>query len=215
MSGGPRIAVVDYGTGNRRSVEKALEHVGARPEITADAEAIATADGVVLPGVGAFPAGAERLRARGLDAALRGSVGAGVPLLGLCLGMQLLFERSTELGGAEGLGLLRGEVAQLDARGERLPHIGWNAVRWERRGGLSAGLPAETFLYHVHSFAVSPADAGDVLGTAEYGTRFAAAVARPPVFGVQAHPEKSSAHGLALLANFARLCAGTPAAAAA
>ncbi len=211
MSPGPRIAILDYGMGNRRSVEKALQRVGARPEITADRGAIAAADGLVLPGVGAFRAGMARIRERDLDAILRERVAAGVPLLGLCLGMQLLFDRSTELGGAEGLGLLRGEVSPLDARGRRLPHIGWNAVRWMRPSPLTAGLPQETFLYHVHSFAPVPADAADVLGTAEYGTRFAAAVARPPVYGVQSHPEKSSTHGLALLANFAAVCAGVPA----
>lgn len=215
MSDGARIAIVDYGTGNRRSVEKALERIGARPWITGDEQELARADGLVLPGVGAFAAGAEALRARGLDAVLRERVAAGVPLLGLCLGMQLLFERSDERGGAEGLGLLAGEVRELDARGERLPHIGWNAVRWERPSPLCSGLPEETFLYHVHSFAAVPADDGDVLGTVEYGGRFVAAVARAPIFGVQAHPEKSSVHGLALLANFARVCAGAPAAAAA
>lgn len=214
MSAAPRIAVIDYGVGNRRSVEKALERVGARPEITADADAIAAADGLVLPGVGAFPAGAERLRERGLDAVLRERAAAGVPLLGLCLGMQLLFQRSRELGGADGLGLLEGEVVALQPHGERLPHIGWNAVRWERPSPLLTGLPAETYLYHVHSFAAVPADEADVLGTADYGGRFVAAVARPPIYGVQSHPEKSSAHGLALLANFARVCAGVPAAAA-
>lgn len=212
MSAAPRIAVIDYGVGNRRSVEKALERVGARPEITADADAIAAADGLVLPGVGAFPAGAEWLQARGLDAVVRDRVAAGVPLLGLCLGMQLLFERSRELGGADGLGLLEGEVVALRPRRQRLPHIGWNAVRWERPSPLLAGLPAETYLYHVHSFAAVPADEADVLGTADYGGRFVAAVARPPVYGVQSHPEKSSAHGLALLANFARVCAGVSAA---
>lgn len=215
MSAGPRIAVLDYGTGNRRSVEKALERVGARPWITGAEDEIAGADGLVLPGVGAYAAGAEALLARGLDAVLRERVAAGVPLLGLCLGMQLLFERSSERGGSTGLGLLAGEVRELDARGERLPHIGWNAVRWEKPSPLCAGLPEETFLYHVHSFAAVPAEEADVLGTAEYGGRFVAAVARPPVYGIQSHPEKSSAHGLALLANFARVCAGAPTAAAA
>jgi len=215
VSAGPRIAILDYGMGNRRSVEKALEHIGARPRITCERAEIAAADGLVLPGVGAFRAGIERVRERGLDAVVRERTAAGIPLLGLCLGMQLLFERSAELGGAEGLGLLAGEVVELDAEGERLPHIGWNAVRWERPSPLHAGLPNPTFLYHVHSFAAVPADESDVLGTAEYGGRFVAAVARPPVYGIQSHPEKSSAHGLALLANFARVCAGRPAAAAA
>ena len=203
------VAIVDYGMGNRRSVEKAFERVGARPRVTRDPDAIRAADGVVVPGVGAFPRAMANLRALGLDAVIRERVEAGVPLLGICLGMQLLFERSEELGGADGLGLLRGAVRPLDARGARVPHIGWNVVRFERATRLNAALPAEAAFYHVHSFVVEPADSADVLGTAEYGERFPSAVARDHVFGVQFHPEKSSAHGLRLLASFAAACGAT------
>ncbi len=204
----PRIALVDYGMGNRRSVEKALEHVGARVERTGDRQAIADAEAIVLPGVGAFPRAMSRLSELGLVELLRERVGAGVPLLGICLGMQLLFERSSELGGADGLGLLPGAVAPLEARGERVPHIGWTDVSWTRPSPLTEALGARTAFYHVHSFAPRPAEPADVLGTATYGTDFASAVARGRVFGVQFHPEKSSRDGLALLRGFLRVCTG-------
>lgn len=199
------IAIVDYGMGNRRSVEKALEHVGARPLITASAEAIGAADAVILPGVGAFPEAMRRLRASGLDDVVRERARAGVPLLGICLGMQLLFHSTTEHEGAEGLGLLRGDVTAL--RAPKLPHIGWNEVRWTRDAPLVRGLPDPSTFYHVHTFVPHPTDPEDVLGISDYGTEFASVVARDNVFGAQFHPEKSSTHGLALLANFARLCA--------
>ncbi len=203
----PRIAVVDYGMGNRRSVEKALEHAGARPVVTGDHQDIATADGVVVPGVGAFPRAIENVRALGLDAVIAGRLADGVPVLGICLGLQLLFDSSAELGGAPGLGLLPGAVTGLDAGGAKLPHIGWNLVRWRRESALTAGLPEACAFYHVHSFVPRPAQESDVLGIAEYGERFVTAVDREPLFGVQFHPEKSSVHGLALLANFTRICA--------
>jgi glutamine amidotransferase len=206
-----RIAVIDYGMGNRRSVEKALEHVGARAEITRDHDALRAADGLVLPGVGAFPRAMRNLAELGLDAVIRERAAARVPLLGVCLGMQLLFEESVELGGARGLGLLPGTVTALETAGRRLPHIGWNLVRFERPSALTAELPDAAAFYHVHSFACRPAQESDVLATAEYGERFVTAVARPPLFGVQFHPEKSSVHGLALLRAFAQLCAGVPA----
>jgi len=199
------IAIVDYGMGNRRSVEKALEHVGARPRITAGHDAIRAADGLVLPGVGAFPEAMRRIGALGLDDVLRERVSAGVPLLGICLGMQLLFERTTEHEGAGGLGILSGEVTAL--RAPRLPHIGWNLVTVERPAALTGGLGPATAFYHVHSFACRPADPADVVGVAEYGERFASIVERGTVSGVQFHPEKSSRDGLALLRNFTAVCA--------
>ncbi len=213
MSGGS-IAIVDYGMGNRRSVEKALEHVGAAVKVTRDPGAIRDAAGILLPGVGAFPRAMANLRELGLDGVLIERARAGVPLLGICLGMQLLFERSSELGGAEGLGLLPGHADGLQTGGRRLPHIGWNVVSWRRSSALTAGLPDETAFYHVHSFAARPADARDELGSAEYGESFASAVERDNVFGVQFHPEKSSRHGLRLLANFASVGAGEARAAA-
>jgi glutamine amidotransferase len=202
----PTIAIVDYGMGNRRSVEKAFANVGARPLLTRDHDEIRSADGVVVPGVGAFPRAMRNLRELGLDELIVERAQAGVPLLGICLGMQLLFERSVELEPAEGLGLLRGDVRPLDAGGQRVPHIGWNVVRFERASRLTAALPEQTAFYHVHSFVSHPADPEDVLGTAEYGERFASAVARENVFGVQFHPEKSSRAGLRLLASFSAAC---------
>ncbi len=209
---GAQIVVLDYGMGNLRSVEKALEHVGAGARITADPDAIRAADGLVLPGVGAFPRAMERIRATGLDRLIAERAAARTPILGICLGLQLLFERSEELGGAAGLGLLPGAVTRLDAPGLKVPHIGWEPVRWERESRLVEGIPSETPFYLVHSFVANP-DSGDLLGSAEYGGRFACAAERDNVFGVQFHPEKSSAAGLALLANFAGICAKAPAAA--
>jgi imidazole glycerol-phosphate synthase subunit HisH len=197
--------------GNLRSVQKALERVGAESFVTSDASEADRAAGVILPGVGAFPRAMARVRELGLDALVRSRIQPGTPVLGICLGLQLLFERSTELGGDSGIGVLRGEVTGLDAPGHKVPHMGWEPVRWELESELLSGLTPGTPFYFVHSFAVRPADADDVLGTAEWGERFACAVARPPVYGVQFHPEKSSAAGLRVLANFAEICASVPA----
>jgi glutamine amidotransferase len=201
-----RIAILDYGMGNLRSVAKALEHVGARPELTNNHERVREADGVVLPGVGAMPKAMQRVSRLGLDALVRERVEAGVPLIGLCMGMQLLFESTSELGGAEGIGLLDGHVEQLDAPGLKVPQIGWNPVAWRRVIELNEGLPNPCAFYHANSLAPRPRRAEDILGTAEYGTEFVSAVAHPPVYGVQFHPEKSGPHGLALLGNFVRAC---------
>jgi len=205
-----RIAILDYGMGNLRSVEKALEHVGATATITHDAGAIRDADGLVLPGVGAFPRAMERIAERGLDQLIAERHQAGVPILGICLGLQLLFDSSTELGGADGLGLLDGPVAGLAADGLKVPHIGWSPVRWEQESRLTEGIASETPFYFVHSFTPEPEPA-ELLGSAAYGARFACAAQRGNVFGVQFHPEKSSAAGLRLLANFAGVCASVPA----
>ena len=201
-----RIAILDYGMGNLRSVEKALERVGAEAEITADRERAESADGVILPGVGAFPKAMSRVRETGLDELVAGRIEAGVPVLGICLGLQLVFESSVENEGGSGLSLLDGIVAPLEANGYKVPHIGWSPVRWEHTSALTDGLGEETPFYFVHSFAPRPATDGDVLGTAAYGARFACAVARPPLYGVQFHPEKSSTAGLALLRNFISIC---------
>ena len=201
-----RIAILDYGMGNLRSVAKALEHVGARPHLTNDHARVRGSDGIVLPGVGAMPRAMERVRRLGLDELLRERVEAGMPLIGVCMGMQLLFESTTELGGADGIGLLEGPVEQLDAPGLKIPQIGWNPVGWRRESALNAGLPDPCAFYHANSFAPRPARGEDVLGTADYGSEFVSAVARAPVYGVQFHPEKSGPHGLALLGNFVRAC---------
>lgn len=196
------IAVVNYGMGNLRSVEKALEHVGATVEVTSAHDRIRAAERVVLPGVGAFPKAMERIRAEGLDEVIAERAAAGVPLLGICLGMQLLFESSTELGGGEGLGLVPGAVDRLRSDGLKLPQIGWNEVRWRNGSPLREGLPDRTAMYHVHTYAPRPAREEDVLGTSTYGEDFVTAVQHGSVYGVQFHPEKSGPHGLALLGAF-------------
>ena len=192
--------------GNLRSVAKALEHVGARPELTNDHERVREAEGIVLPGVGAMPKAMEHVRRLGLDRLLHERVEAGVPLIGLCMGMQLLFESTTELGGSHGIGLLGGPVEELDAPGLKVPQIGWNPVAWRGTSALNEELPNPCAFYHANSYAPRPTRSEDILGTAEYGTEFVSAVARPPVYGVQFHPEKSGPHGLALLGNFVRAC---------
>jgi imidazole glycerol-phosphate synthase subunit HisH len=207
-----RICILDYGMGNLRSVEKALEHVGAVATISSAEADVRAADGVILPGVGAFPKAMQRVRELGLDELIAERREAGVPILGICLGLQLLFDATTELGGASGLGLLTGEVDGLEADGLKVPHIGWSPVRWEKDSRLTDGIESETPFYFVHSFAPRP-EMGDLLGSAAYGARFACAVERDDVFGVQFHPEKSSAAGLRLLSNFAGVCAKAPAAA--
>jgi len=209
--GSTRIAVLDYGMGNLRSVEKALERAGAEAVISSRHEVIESADGLVLPGVGAFAKAMERICELDLDEAISERARAGTPMLGICLGFQLLFDSSTELGGAEGLGLVAGMVEGLDAAGAKVPHMGWEPVRWERDSELSAGIESETPFYFLHGFAPRPADSADVLATAVHGTRFACAIERPPLYGVQFHPEKSSAAGLRVLRNFAAICAAVPA----
>ena len=206
MTARPRLAILSYGMGNVRSVAKALEHVGAAAELTSDHARVREADGVVLPGVGAMPKAMDQVRRLELDLLLRERVEAGVPLIGVCMGMQLLFESTTELGGAEGIGLLAGGVEQLEAPGLKVPHIGWNPVAWRRDSPLNSELPDPCAFYHANSFAPRPADDEDVLGTVEYGGRFVSAVAHGRVYGVQFHPEKSGPHGLALLRNFVRAC---------
>jgi glutamine amidotransferase len=197
------IAMVDYGMGNRRSVAKAFAHVGTEIAQTSDRGELRAADGLVVPGVGAFPEAMRRLRALGLDEVVRARADAGVPVIGLCLGMQLLFERSDEHEGATGLGLLPGRVRAL--HGERVPHIGWNLVTFTRASRLVEGLGEAAAFYHVHSFVCEPDEEADVVGRGEYGERFVSIVERGNVMGVQFHPEKSSRNGLTLLSNFTSL----------
>jgi imidazole glycerol-phosphate synthase subunit HisH len=200
-----RIAILDYGMGNLRSVGKALEHVGAEAFLTSEHARVREADGIVLPGVGAMPKAMERVRDLKLDQLLRERVEAEVPVIGLCMGMQLLFDSTTEMGGAEGIGLLRGPVEALDAPGLKVPQIGWNPVSWRRASPLTEGLPAPCAFYHANSFAPRPDDADAVLGTADYGSEFVSVVERAPVYGLQSHPEKSGRDGLRLLKNFVSL----------
>jgi glutamine amidotransferase len=208
------IALLDYGMGNLRSAEKAFEHVGASAPITRDHDVVRAADGVVLPGVGAFPMAMAAVRELGLDELLHERRAAGVPILGICLGMQLLYEGSDEHGGAEGIGLLSGRIEALDAPGLKVPHMGWNAVSWRRPSDLADGLSDPCAFYHVHSYANRAVDGEEVVGVATYGSEFVSVVASDGVYGTQFHPEKSGPDGLALLRNFAARCrAGAPAAA--
>jgi imidazole glycerol-phosphate synthase subunit HisH len=201
-AGCARVAILDYGMGNLRSVAKALEHVGAEPVLTHDHTRARQASAIVLPGVGAMPKAMEQVRRLGLDGLLRERVEAGVPILGLCMGMQLLFESTEEHGGAKGIGLLAGRVVRLKA--PRVPQIGWNPVSWRRRSRLNDGLPDPCAFYHANSYAPRAREE-DVLGTADYGGEFVSVVERPPVYGLQSHPEKSGPDGLRLLRNFLRL----------
>ena len=203
----PRIAVLDYGAGNLRSVAKAVERSGGQADVCADAAALRLADAVVLPGVGAFADAAASLQTKGLDDAVREVIASGRPYLGLCLGLQLLFEDSDEHGLVPGLGLLPGRVRRFpeeDAEGEKLlvPHIGWNRVRWAGAHPMLEALPSEDVYYFVHSYRAEPTDPAHVVGTAEYADSFAAAVARDNIFAVQFHPEKSQGAGKRLLDAF-------------
>ena len=200
---GPRIAVLDYGMGNLRSVEKALARVGADPVVTRDHATVRAADGVILPGVGAFPKAMANLRELELDALIAERLSSATPTLGICLGMQLLFEASSENEGAWGLGLLQGRVDRLPAPGLKVPHIGWNEVHQARAHGLWSGIAEGTRFYFVHSYFAQPADPDIVAGYSLYPFSFTCAVAQANIFAVQFHPEKSQTAGLRLLANFA------------
>ena len=201
-SDAPRVAVVDYGMGNLASVTKALTRAGADARVTQSTAEVRGADAVVLPGVGAFRDAAARLEQTGLGAAVLERIATGTPFLGVCLGLQLLFESSGEGGRWPGLGVLPGTVERLRT-GLKVPHIGWNDLEWAPAGaGMARGLPAPATVYFVHSYAAVPADPSVVAATTDYGGPVVAAVARDNVWAVQFHPEKSSSVGLALLAGF-------------
>jgi glutamine amidotransferase len=208
----PELRIADYGMGNLRSVAKAFEHVGVKAVVTADPDELGSAAAIVLPGVGAFPEAAREIERRQLAAPIRDRAAAGVPVLGICLGMQLLFESSSEHGGAPGLGLLPGAVEALVAPGRKLPHIGWAHLHREADSPLLAGIDEGEPFYFVHSYAARPRPA-ELLASAEHGERFAAVAGRENVLGTQFHPEKSGPAGLRMLANFAAIAAAarTPA----
>ena len=208
------IAIVDYGVGNLRSAEKAFQHLGFDAALTSDPAVLATARKIVLPGVGAFGECMARLSAQGFVEPLLKEVRAGKPLLGICVGMQMLFENSGESPGVAGLGLLKGRVRKFSgpqysgADALKIPQIGWNALSYpdaQRPHVLFSGLPSGTFMYFVHSYYAQPEDAADVIAWSDFGGNFCAAVGRGHIVGVQFHPEKSQRAGLAMLANFARL----------
>ena len=199
------IAIMDYGVGNLFSVEKAFLFLGADAAITSDPDVLRQADKIVLPGVGAFGDCMKNLRASGMIPVLTERVRAGVPLLGICVGLQILFEGSDESPEAEGLGFFRGRVRRIQAEGMKIPHMGWNQARIERPHPLLEGVPDGSDFYFVHSYYPAPADPADAVCTTEYaGTRFASMVGRGNLAATQFHPEKSGPVGLRLLENFAR-----------
>jgi glutamine amidotransferase len=202
-NGAPGIAVLDYGIGNLRSAEKALQHLGAPARLVDDPDVARRASAVVLPGVGAFGPCMDALRASGLEPVVRDAVDAGKPFLGVCIGMQMLFDESDEASDVKGLGIIRGGVRRLP-KGVKIPHMGWNTVAVSEGSGLFAGLGDAPWLYFVHSFAPDPADSAVVAGVTEYGGPICAAVEQGSVWATQFHPEKSSDVGLAVLANFVR-----------
>ncbi len=199
------ITIIDYGMGNLRNVQKALEYVGVAAEISARPADVRAADGLILPGVGAFGDAMDNLRAARLVEPIRRQVRAGKPLLGICLGLQLLFQESEEMGRHEGLGLLPGRVVRF-AEGLKVPHIGWNQLALRRdAGALLAGIADGSYAYFVHSFYALPTDPSCLLASTRYGIEFASVVGKGNVFGAQPHPEKSQEVGLRLLKNFAAL----------
>ncbi len=204
------VTLLDAGSGNLRSVHKALEHLGAQVTRTSDPALARQAEALVLPGVGAFGAFMDGLRARGLDAVVRDAVRQGVPTLGICVGMQALFERGFEMGEHAGLGLLPGEVVRFpEGAGVRVPHTGWNRLWARRPSEILAGLPEGAYAFFNHSYLCQPAESADVLAETVYGQRFASVVGRGSLFGVQFHPEKSQQVGLRILGNFLRLAGFT------
>lgn len=198
-----KIAIIDYGVGNLRSVEKAFAAMGCDASVSSDERVLRLAERLVLPGVGAFAACMKALTERGFDQLVRERVAGGTPLLGVCVGMQMLFEESEEFGPSTGLGLLRGRVRRF-SDDLVVPHVGWNQIRQRLAHPLFQGIADEAFFYFVHSYYCEPAESRIVLGETDYGVTYASVVGQDNVFGVQFHPEKSQAAGLRLLANFAR-----------
>ena len=198
------IAIIDYGMGNLRSVQKAFQYIGCEALLTRDAAQIAAASHVVLPGVGAFGDAMDNLRALDLIAPIHDAVRSGRPFLGICVGLQLLFEESEEMGRHAGLGIFPGKVVQLRISG-KVPHIGWNQIHRKKESPLLAGLPEDGFAYFVHSYYAVPTDPGLVLATTDYEIDFLSVAGRQNVFGIQFHPEKSQDNGLRILKNFAEM----------
>lgn len=198
-----QVAIIDYGVGNLRSVEKAFAANGCAAVVSADENVLRQAERLVLPGVGAFGACMEALAARGFDRLVRERVAAGTPLLGVCVGMQMLFEESEEFGASRGLGFLRGRVRRFP-EDLVVPQVGWNQVRQQNSNRLFAGIKDSAFFYFVHSYYCEPVEREVIAGKTDYGVAYASVIARENLYGVQFHPEKSQADGLRILANFAR-----------
>ena len=200
------IAIIDYDAGNLKSVEKALAYIGEESVITGEREEILKADKVILPGVGSFGDAMANLKRLGLDDVIRKVAANGTPFLGICLGLQLLFESSEETPGVEGLGILKGKVLRIpDKEGLKIPHIGWNSLKLSNNGRLFQGMTGEPYVYFVHSYYLQAEDPAIVKATTDYSTCIHASVEQGNVFACQFHPEKSSAVGLQILKNFAAI----------
>lgn len=200
------IAIIDYDAGNIKSVEKALKYLGEEVTVTRDREEILAADGVILPGVGAFGDAMEKLHSYGLVEVIREVAGRQIPFLGICLGLQLMFESSEESPQAEGLHLLDGRIRRIPAKpGLKIPHIGWNDLTFPHKGRLFQGIEEHSYVYFVHSYYLEAADPGIVTATTEYGTLIHASVEKGNIFACQFHPEKSSGIGLKILGNFVEI----------
>ena len=197
-----KIAIIDYGMGNLHSAAKALEKVGAQVTVTRDPELVHQADKVILPGVGAFGDCMKNLNERGLAPVIHEVIAAGKPFLGICVGLQLLFEGSEEDPGVAGLGIFKGMVRKIAAPGLKIPHMGWNNLEYRTSSSLFQGLPPAAYVYFVHSYHAVPTDESCITAVTDYGGQVTAAVGRGLVQAVQFHPEKSSAVGLKILANF-------------
>lgn len=203
------IAIIDYDAGNIKSVEKALEFLGEEARITRDEKEILSADGVILPGVGAFGDAMRKLADFGLVEVIRECVKREIPFLGICLGLQLLFESSEESPGVQGLGLLSGRIVRIpDDGGLKVPHIGWNNLKYPHEGRLFKGLPEDVYVYFVHSYYLKAREESIVRAVTEYGTRIHASVEKGNLFACQFHPEKSSGVGMKILGNFIQVVKG-------
>lgn len=200
------IAIIDYDAGNLRSVEKALQYLGKETVVTRDPEQIRKADKVILPGVGAFGDAMKKLQEYHLDTLIREIADSGKPLLGICLGLQLLFEESEESPGVKGLGILEGKIRRIpEEEGLKVPHIGWNSLHLEHDGRLFRNIPENSYVYFVHSYYLEAKDPEIVKASTEYGVHIHASVEKNNLFACQFHPEKSSETGLQILKNFAEL----------
>lgn len=200
------VAIIDYDAGNIKSVQKAIESLGEEAIVTRDPEVILNAPRVILPGVGAFGDAMEKLHNYGLVDVIHEVVKRNIPFLGICLGLQLLFERSDETPGVEGLGILKGEIKRIpDTEGLKIPHIGWNSLKYPNFGRLYEGIPEESYVYFVHSYYLEARNEKMVVATTEYGTTIHASVEQGNVFACQFHPEKSSSVGLKILDNFLKI----------
>lgn len=202
------IAIIDYDAGNIKSVEKAIQYLGEEVILTRNADEILSADGVILPGVGSFGDAMDKLNNYGLSEVLREVAKRQIPLMGICLGLQLMFESSEETPGVEGLGILKGKIVRLPDVGLKIPHIGWNNLKYPNKGRLFKDVPEDSYVYFVHSYYLQAEDPSIVVATTDYAAVIHAAVEQGNVFATQFHPEKSSDMGLKMLKNFIDITKG-------